>query len=224
MRSMWFVTGLLLCSATAIASCAASSQTGGGGAGGDDEWWGNGGSGPSSSGSGGTGNGKACEAACAKVLECGAMECPPEYLDCSMPSPQNECIGQCVLNANCAQIFSIDSQNPDPELVQCAEACQNGGSSSSSSSSSASSSSSSSSSSSGGSCSTCSQLLLATSMDPPCAASQPIVDDLFTCACNNFCTSECEAICVSQQTPPPACFNCAQMYCNPELTACTNDT
>jgi hypothetical protein len=223
MRVLGLVLGSFLLAGSVVSvACATNSHSGTGGAGGEDESWGNGPS-TSSSASGSGGGGQLCEKACAKVLECGAEACPPEYLDCSMPNPVYECRGQCVLDANCAQILSIPTGNPDPALVACAEACGQG-SASSSSSSSASSSSSSSSGAGGadaGACSTCAAHLNGVPADPPCAAAQPYVDALLTCACQFNCPTECAAVCAAGGgQPPTACTNCVTTYCATEATNC----
>jgi hypothetical protein len=226
MRLLGLALGsLFVVVSTVSVACKTSDSAGGGGAGGDDTSWTTSSGSASVSGTGGGGV-SLCAQACAKVIECGTPTCPPEYLDCSMPSALNECRGQCALDANCAQILSIPTANPDPDLVACAEAC--GQSTSSSVSSSSSSSSSSSTSGAGGAdagpCSTCSAHLMSVPSDPACPASAPLVDALLACACQSNCPNECATICATGGgQASQACAVCAQTYCGPQVNACLAD-
>jgi hypothetical protein len=224
MRVLGLVLGsLLFVVSTVGVACKTSTHSfGAGGAGGEEsEWTTSGGNGNVSS----TGGGNLCAQACAKVIECGAETCPPEYLDCSMPSALYECRGQCVLAANCAQILSIPTQNPDPELVACGQSCGQGSASASASASASSSSSTSGAGGAdGGACSTCSEHLMGMPSDPLCPASAPLVQELMSCACQLYCPNECAAMCAAGGgQPSQPCALCAQSKCGPQVNACLAD-
>jgi hypothetical protein len=122
---------------TTVLTTSSGPSAGGGGAGG-----GMGGAGASSSSStttsasssssgtavGGSGGGNTCEQACDKIENtCGfAGACAQLMIDCSDPAA--ECPSQCIVDpsTDCADIASLASQNPDPMLGACLQACQGG--------------------------------------------------------------------------------------------------
>lgn len=66
-----------------------------------------------------------CDDACAHAAECGFPVCQFQELDCA--NPQYECAAQCIVEASCAQIATLPTQNPDPALAACVYGCQGGG-------------------------------------------------------------------------------------------------
>jgi hypothetical protein len=73
----------------------------------------------------------------------------------------------------------------------------------------------------GPACATCGDVLQG-SQDPICEGSGTLLQDLFTCTCQDNCTSECAGSCAGGQ-PDQACFTCVQGKCGQELSACIND-
>jgi hypothetical protein len=86
----------------------------------------------SSSTTGGGGKGGAggapslCDQACDHAGMCGAPLCALADINCD--SGMNyDCYATCILDASCAQIFTLaDPQNADPKLAGCLQACLGG--------------------------------------------------------------------------------------------------
>jgi hypothetical protein len=84
-----------------------------------------------SSGAGGDGGGGSdggatvCDQACDKADECGLPVCDALPFDCADPAA--ECSAQCVADATCEQLESLQSPEEDavdPELSGCLQECQ----------------------------------------------------------------------------------------------------
>jgi hypothetical protein len=115
-----------------------STTTGTGGSACSTRSGGSGGSTATGGGTGGTATGGSgggcvgcspCEAACHMIEhDCGfAIPCdqmPGGMLDCENNQPQADCIGECMINSDCAAIASLATANPDPTLAACIQACQ----------------------------------------------------------------------------------------------------
>ncbi len=70
-----------------------------------------------------------CEQGCDKFNnECGfGIPCADFYggaLDCS--AAHGDCVGQCILGADCTAIASLQGDSPDPTLKSCADTCMGG--------------------------------------------------------------------------------------------------
>lgn len=65
-----------------------------------------------------------CDQACQHASDCGVDVCSFAMIDCA--NPQTDCPAQCLLDANCLQILSLLTQNPDPALIGCITGCQGG--------------------------------------------------------------------------------------------------
>jgi len=77
---------------------------------------------------------------------------------------------------------------------------------------------------SGGSCATCNDILAGTVVmgEQACAASQTIVNDLFTCGCSPTCSSACSSMC-STGMPDATCESCMSEACSSQYFACQDD-
>jgi hypothetical protein len=70
-----------------------------------------------------TSGGNQCEQGCQHVIDCiGFDGCSQLNVDCT--NPMYECPGTCLNDATCQQIGTLASQNPDPALAACLQACQ----------------------------------------------------------------------------------------------------
>ncbi|MDI1477116.1 hypothetical protein [Polyangium sp. y55x31] len=74
----------------------------------------------------------------------------------------------------------------------------------------------------GPACSTCSEVLQGGGNDPPCQGSDTLLGALFTCTCQQSCTTECASSCQGGQ-PSQACLGCVQQKCGQQLNACLQD-
>ncbi|MDC0683937.1 hypothetical protein [Sorangium atrum] len=99
-------TGASTTGASTGSTTAASSGAGGDGGGGSD------------------GGATVCDQACDKADECGFPVCDALPFDCADPAA--ECGAQCVVDATCEQLQSLEGDTVDPELAGCLSACQGG--------------------------------------------------------------------------------------------------
>ena len=151
----------------------------------------------------------ACGQACQSFVTC-AQNCADQACvdACLAMYPQAEPTYKCTCAA-CA--------------ADCGGLCPSGGSGASTSASVSSASASSASGAGGGgpACASCGEVLQG-SQDPLCPGSGALLQNLFTCTCQNKCTNECAGSCAGGQADQ-ACFTCVQGKCGPEFSACIND-
>jgi hypothetical protein len=117
------------CSGDTVLNNAATTSTsqGSGGQGGSGQGGGGGATTTSTTTTTSTGPMNTCTQGCEHASDCGIPVCDYLMIDCANPTPEIDCGAQCLLDANCLQILSLPSQNPDPELMGCLLGCQNGG-------------------------------------------------------------------------------------------------
>lgn len=142
MRNLMLVTGLSSIMVLAFAACGSdvvetstqsTSSSGVGGSGGASVSSSSSNSSvSSSSGAGGTDPGNVCDQACEKLaVECATgLSCDipqvSDILDCA--DPASECPGQCVLDADCSELPSVNNGFMfGANLQACVQLCQGGG-------------------------------------------------------------------------------------------------
>jgi hypothetical protein len=69
--------------------------------------------------------GTPCEQACAKIETCGFGTCQQFGINCG--DPQYDCVGECLVDATCADIIALAQGNGPPEIQACVSGCQGGG-------------------------------------------------------------------------------------------------
>jgi hypothetical protein len=134
--------GFMACSDDVNTSSSSGSASGAGGAGGEtgsaqsstvaSSVASSSASASASSTSGGQGGGSLCDQACGHLEECLGLDvCPFIMVDCDTVGMGFDCPGQCILDADCAQLATLlnlqtDPTKVDPKLLACYNACQGG--------------------------------------------------------------------------------------------------
>lgn len=132
MRHWMLITGLSAVVAVSAWACGSDVNTTPGGTGTGGSTSSTGGAGgasvtstttSSTTTTGGGGFANTCEEACYKVeVECafaGACGLISQYLGVDCGTPEGECLGQCLLDADCGAILSLVGQDMDPVLSAC---------------------------------------------------------------------------------------------------------